>query len=573
MVFSIVWVIPCFARTITVDNDGPADFNNIQAAIDDSNDGDIIIVAEGTYFENINFNGRNITLTSTNPQNPNTVASTIINGRNLGSVVTFDGTESSECVLAGFTITEGREDNGGGIYGNRTMATIESNVITGNIATGGPNWDGTGGGIFACDGLIHNNIIVNNQAFYKGGGILAYDGVIQNNLIYGNCAKVTGGGGIYCTCNYPSCNSCPIISNCTIVGNTTGWDCTGSYSRGGGIYCSTGIYHVVTNCIIRGNIADDGPEIALNEYSINPVEPVVRLTISHSDVQGGQSMVYVHGYCDLNWGEGNVDVDPCFAEPGYWDPNGTPEEPNDDFWGEGDYHLKSQAGRWDPNSQSWVQDDVTSPCIDAGDPMLLIGHEPFPNGGIVNMGAYGGTAEASKSYFDEPVCETIVAGDINGDCKIDFADFQLMALHWLEDNAVVNSNSIVNDGIKYYIRTDKHAYHLGEEVQMLYRVTNLKSEDVKFVFSQSPEWNFWVKKYGENIWKAVNGWWLMGTSFTLTPGEHKEYSHAWDMRDSEGQLINAGFYMVTGGFDAGADEFDPEFYGYSKVSVSIEITP
>ncbi len=76
---------------------------------------------------------------------------------------------------------------------------------------------------------------------------------------------------------------------------------------------------------------------------------------------------------------------------------------------------------------------MTSPCIDAGDPMSPIGHEPFPNGGIVNMGAYGGTAEASKSYFGEPVCETIVAGDIDGDCKVNLSDSAIMALHWLED--------------------------------------------------------------------------------------------------------------------------------------------
>jgi len=100
----------------------------------------------------------------------------------------------------------------------------------------------------------------------------------------------------------------------------------------------------------------------------------------------------------------------------------------------GDYHLQSQAGRWDPNSQSWVQDEVTSPCIDAGNMGSAIGFEPFPNGGIVNMGAYGGTAEASKSYFGEPVCETIIAGDINGDCELDLKDFAIMALHRLTDN-------------------------------------------------------------------------------------------------------------------------------------------
>ena len=47
------------------------------------------------------------------------------------------------------------------------------------------------------------------------------------------------------------------------------------------------------------------------------------------------------------------------------------------------------------------------------------------------MGAYGGTTEASKSYFGKPPCETIVAGDINGDCEINFRDFMFIGLHWL----------------------------------------------------------------------------------------------------------------------------------------------
>ena len=76
---------------------------------------------------------------------------------------------------------------------------------------------------------------------------------------------------------------------------------------------------------------------------------------------------------------------------------------------------------------------MTSSCIDAGNASEPIGFEPFPNGGIINMGAYGSTSEASKSYFGGPVCKTIIAGDINGDCRVDFKDFQLMAIHWMED--------------------------------------------------------------------------------------------------------------------------------------------
>ena len=132
---------------------------------------------------------------------------------------------------------------------------------------------------------------------------------------------------------------------------------------------------------------------------------VSQIQIFYSNIQGG-------------WlGNGNIDKDPLFAN-------------SDD----GDFHLRSQAGRWDPNSEAWIIDDVTSPCIDAGDPNSPIMHEPFANGGVINMGAYGGTAEASKSYFGEPACETITAGDINGDCRVDWIDLAIMANHWLQHN-------------------------------------------------------------------------------------------------------------------------------------------
>jgi hypothetical protein len=83
-----------------------------------------------------------------------------------------------------------------------------------------------------------------------------------------------------------------------------------------------------------------------------------------------------------------------------WNPD-TPDDPNAPSVA-GDYHLKSQAGRWDPHSQTWVKDDATSPCIDPGDPNSPVGEEPFPNGGRINMGAYGGTADASMSYAVKP---------------------------------------------------------------------------------------------------------------------------------------------------------------------------
>ncbi|KPK37163.1 MAG: hypothetical protein AMJ65_15260 [Phycisphaerae bacterium SG8_4] len=155
-----------------------------------------------------------------------------------------------------------------------------------------------------------------------------------------------------------------------------------------------------------------GPEIYLQKA---PTE----FNITYSNVAGGQAGISVNGGSKLTWGDGNIDADPCFADPGSHD-----------------YHLKSEAGRWDSNIQSWIQDDITSLCIDAGDPMSPIGWELFPNGGFVNMGAYGGTSKASKSYFGEPICETIVAGDINGDGQVNRVDLEIMALHWTDDEPI-----------------------------------------------------------------------------------------------------------------------------------------
>ena len=101
-------------------------------------------------------------------------------------------------------------------------------------------------------------------------------------------------------------------------------------------------------------------------------------------------------------GVGNPDADPLFAVPGFWaDPeDSTKALPASDpgaVWVAGDYHLKSRAGRWDPAANAWVKDAVSSPCIDAGDPNSPTGEEPFPNGNRINVGAYGGTPQASLS--------------------------------------------------------------------------------------------------------------------------------------------------------------------------------
>jgi hypothetical protein len=106
-------------------------------------------------------------------------------------------------------------------------------------------------------------------------------------------------------------------------------------------------------------------------------------------------------------GVSNLSANPLFAAVGRWvdedDPTETvkPDYPNA-LWVTGDYHLQSQAGRWDSATGKWLHDTLTSPCIDAGDPATPVGQEPAPNGGIINIGAYGGTTQASKSRLNTP---------------------------------------------------------------------------------------------------------------------------------------------------------------------------
>ncbi|MBA7468461.1 hypothetical protein ES707_03712 [subsurface metagenome] len=435
-VISLLLVITCnraFAgKTLYVDDDGPADFNNIQAAIDASIDSDVVLVAPGTYTgegnRDIDFKGKAITVKSEEgPQACIIDCQGSEDEQHRGFY--FHNGEDANSVLQGFTITNGyiSHSGGGGIFCNASSPRVENCTVTRNVA-----W--SAGGI-ACEhsnSVIANCIISDNTASFRpsgwygategaGGGITLSSGrrngerpMLINCIVSGNRASEYG-GGISCS------GGNPVISNCTVYGNRTGgWGFGGGITSGAGHGCKV----LVHNCIIWGNTARTGEQIS---HKFGGILGEMILNLSYSSVQDGPNAPFIEGH----W----TSEEPYFTNPGQWDPNGTQDNRYDDFWVDGDYdyHLKSQAGRWDPNSQSWVQDDVTSPCIDSGDPNSPIGLEPFPNGGIINIGAYGGTAESSKSYFGQPVCETIIAGDINGDCKVDFADFAIMAAHWLEE--------------------------------------------------------------------------------------------------------------------------------------------
>ena len=96
----------------------PGDYPTIQEGIDASNNGDTVLVAENTYYENIKFMGKAITLSSEFILDGNTdhIDNTIIDGSQAknsdsASVVYFISGEGNNSVLKGFTIT-----NGSGTY-------------------------------------------------------------------------------------------------------------------------------------------------------------------------------------------------------------------------------------------------------------------------------------------------------------------------------------------------------------------------------------------------------------------------------------------------------------------------
>jgi hypothetical protein len=222
--------------------------------------------------------------------------------------------------------------------------TIDSCLLTHNYAR-------TGGAIACLDegeAVIANNTIIENAAEYDGGGIALYytQGTIANNVIARNYALA--GGGIMNIVSSPS-----IVNNTIVANRPSAMELDSALMD---------FFGAAMTALVVNNI------VWKNEISLSDAAGPAEFEIRYNDIQGGWA------------GEGNIDKDPQFANPDA-----------DDF------HLKSQAGRWDPATQAWVQDMVTSPCIDAGDPTADLADEPEPNGGRINLGAHGGTAQASKS--------------------------------------------------------------------------------------------------------------------------------------------------------------------------------
>lgn len=419
------------------------DYDNFQAAVDAAiaaGGTQTIIVADGKYQGDGNYDiaiaadGLNLTIESENGPDR-----CIVNAQRLGRVFGLRNVNGDDSVvIRGLTIVNGiapDEYGGGGIYNHNSILTVENCRITDNNSTkgGGIYTGGMAGSLVLKDSVIADNISV---ADYSGAGMHVVNNisvnvigcVFKNNSVPG--PYIHAGGGVFisqCDVDFKNCifegNSvdngggvvyainCTIdFTNCTFTGNLSGWN-------GGVGYIIPGQYPTtvdVKNCIFTNNKAGNRG----NTFFVGS-HPIAGATLNYSYSNIDDSLQSIDGYGVWNDLGGNINVDPLFARNGYRD---------DDVWVSGDYHLRSMVGRWDPALKDWVVDDQHSPCIDAGDPADCVGDEPDGfHGDRINMGAYGGTAQASKS----PYCPGTLIADLNNDCRVDLLDFAIFASEWL----------------------------------------------------------------------------------------------------------------------------------------------
>lgn len=283
------WSASVDARILQV----PFQFNTIQEAIDNADNGDTVLVSRGRYREHINFNALSISVMSNYvfTGNEEDISQTIIDGSaNEGSVVVIRN--SQQAVLSGFTITGGVTDFGGAVYCRESNVTFSHLIVENNTV------ERNGAGIYctrAGEVLIHDVIICNNVAGYVGGGFSCYGGAdvtMRNVLMYNNeCDHV--GGALHCF------RAELTLENVTVFNNYA------LHSAGALYVTQAGRVHV-TNSIFWQNSPHQIYAMAGNDTT--------KVDVFFSLIDGGAEDVVDYEGNHLNWGVGNIDSDPNFVD-------------------------------------------------------------------------------------------------------------------------------------------------------------------------------------------------------------------------------------------------------------------
>ena len=248
LIFVLVFFILSNFLSATIIN-VPADQPTIQAGINVAVHSDTVLVQPDTYIENINFNGKNITIASLflTTQDTTYISQTVIDGNQNGSVVIFENGEDSTAVLCGFTITNGLGGilypgySGGISIVNSAHPELNYLIIQNNLSS----WIG-GGGIhcFSAGCKLSNSIIRNNSSTIYGGGIVFNnsESEILNTQINNNNSK-WGGGACFL-------HSSIQMTSSTIKGNH-------SINGGGGLFISINDSIYLSSITILDNVSDN----------------------------------------------------------------------------------------------------------------------------------------------------------------------------------------------------------------------------------------------------------------------------------------------------------------------------
>jgi hypothetical protein len=295
----------------------PSDYPTIQQGIDAATDGDTVLVDTGIYTENLYFNSKKITVAShfLTSYDTSYISKTIIDGNQMGSVVTFNQGEDSTSVLAGFTITNGFSNHGGGVHCSEASPVLRDIVVKHNEA----GYEGGGIYLFESEAHIVNSRITSNVVETAGGGIICFysNPVLENVYIADNYAHILS-GGIHL--EYSS----PVLINSQITGNSS--------DRSGGLGSYTLSYPLLLNVTISNNSATlyrgGGMDLSNSEVVLtnvimwgNTPEEICfemasshnSISISYSDISGGLDSILTNGTGSVFWLEGNIDDDPLFS--------------------------------------------------------------------------------------------------------------------------------------------------------------------------------------------------------------------------------------------------------------------
>ena len=352
--------------------------SNGQRGIELDNDGwsehldDIIIennIIEDNGLPNTSQHGGGIGLTGTNVTIQNNIIRNNQSGR--GAAISSWNTPPVNFLIANNHIENniGYDDHAGGINIVGT-GTVTGNIFDGNVAAKNYTYGWGGAIVIFCpsttvttDVTLSYNTYRNNSAPSRGGAVFVDDRAavrMEHELLYNNKTTDASGSAIYVDADWEDNPSVLDMKNCTVYGNTT------DAYNGAAVFVQGSTTHI-ENCIFWNN----GKDFEIMDGST--------LTVNYTLSEQGFT------------GTGNIQSDPLFADTA-----------------NGDFHVKSKYGRFNPATGQFVNDEVHSPAIDAGNPTSDYSNEPQPNGGRVNLGRYGNTVEASKSKSTgiEDMCNT-----------------------------------------------------------------------------------------------------------------------------------------------------------------------